>query len=191
MRFPSIFFLASFAFSAFAAKVEDVVNDLTGIQAELNTLDAAIQKFPVTNGNLFDALPIHLSVLRILPLVSNCITHTATVPMPITLADGQKILTAVEDIVPFMVRDLGGVVARKDAFTRLDIIGGLTLAFLPFVGKVPINLVRQDIRNLKTAVSTLQIAFLAASPPEILPRASALSAEVDDAFADAIAQYGA
>ncbi|KAF8062187.1 hypothetical protein FPV67DRAFT_259839 [Lyophyllum atratum] len=191
MRFPSIFLLASFAFSAFAATSQDVLDDIARTQAELETLDAAIQKFPVSNGNLFQALPIHMSVLRMLSLMSKTISDTASVPLPISLADGRDRLTAVEKLVPYMIRDLAGVVARKDAFTRLPVVLDLSLEFLPFVGKIPLNLVKQDIRNLKTSLSTLQIGFLAACPPQLYEEGLAVSAQFDKAFADAIAQYGA
>ncbi|KAJ7162791.1 hydrophobic surface binding protein [Mycena crocata] len=155
--------------------VATVKADIAKITTQLNTLDAAINAYPLTGGTLLAALTIHTDATNLISTL-NTGTTDVTSTGPLAEDDGRTILTSVEAIEPTILDALTAIVAKKPAFQALP-IGGIPALIL------------QDLTNLKASTVAFAGALIANAPADLVDEATQLQNNIIAAFDPAIAAY--
>ncbi|KAH9478054.1 hypothetical protein JR316_0010291 [Psilocybe cubensis] len=178
MKFQSSFFvLASLLSVGLATTTADVEADIASITSQTKALDAAIIAFPNTGGSLVNALAIHTDAVNLGSAIDKGTTDVnAVTPKPVSEADGNTILAAVQALEPIIIDTVTQIVNKKPAFQALP-IGGIPA------------LVKQDLINLNASTSKFEAALIGSAPSDLIPAATAIKTAVDAALASGIAAY--
>ncbi|KAJ6454217.1 hydrophobic surface binding protein [Mycena sanguinolenta] len=151
--------------------------DVATIASEVTTLDNAIEAFPLTGGTLLAALNIHSDAVALVNLFwAQGVSMIDFASEPLSEADCETILAAVEAIEPIILDALRDIIAKKPAFAALP-IDGLTALIL------------QDLENLEAATVDFTSALVDICPADLEPEEIQLSQNITAAFVPAIDAY--
>lgn len=132
------------------------------------------------------ALHAHTSAMVLTDAIDKTTTDVKALPVPISEADGQSLLTAIETLTPIIIDTLDNMVAKKPT------VNALPFSIPAIVSIIPISvpaLVKQDLVKVNASALALEDAFLEAAPADFVPTGFDLKSQVDTAFARAIATY--
>ncbi|KAK7445737.1 hypothetical protein VKT23_014732 [Stygiomarasmius scandens] len=161
--------------SPFKRTVAQVETDLRNIATQVTTLDNNINAFPNSGGSLTQALAIHTAAQNLLTSVNSATTDVQGTT-GVSESDGQTIIGIVNGFEPTIIDALNAIITKKPAFDALP-LGGVSA------------LVKQDLGQLGTATSNLEVALINQAPSDLKSQAQSIQAAVDAAFAKAQAAY--
>ncbi|GLB39774.1 putative hydrophobic surface binding protein [Lyophyllum shimeji] len=166
--------------------VHNGVADITSIATLTSAFNNSVSEFPSTGGTVFQYLALHASATGMSTTIDLATADVKALPVPVSEADGQLILTAAATLTPMITDTLNNIVAKKAAFIALpfsiQVIGMVMPVAVP-------ALVKQDLIKGNASASALSSALVALMPADLVPAGSILKNQVDTAFAQTIAAY--
>jgi len=178
VQFKSFAILVSLVTAVSASTVANVLTDVSTISSDVTTLKSNINAFTATT-QLGTAESILAESISLVSVINSATTDVNNVtPLPVSESDGQSILNAITALEPNIIAALQaiGTTAKRALF-----------AGLPIQNVVPS--VHTDLTNLKTATDAFGAALIVKAPSDLQSEASTLLANIDAAFASAIAVY--
>jgi len=173
----SVFFTSLLAILAAANPLirrdaSTVEADLATVSTNTKTLDTAVNAFSNTAGTLAQAFAIHTDATNLESAITKTTTDVKASGV-FSEADGNAILTIVKALQPTIVTTLTDTVNKKAGFARV----------------AATSIVLNDLQTLQSDTQALETAFLAATPTDLKPSASAIVSAINAAFASAVAAY--
>jgi len=167
--------LACLVVAGLSATVTTVTNDIAAIASQVASLDTAINSF--TNGDqISTALGINTDSGNLVKAIQQTTTDVEAVPTPVSEADANTILTAVQNIVPAILKSLTDISGKVATFKAVPIVNAPSL-------------VLSDLKNLQTATDNLSTALIAAAPADLVTEANMIKGNIDAGFASAIKAF--
>ncbi|KAJ3567596.1 hypothetical protein NP233_g6261 [Leucocoprinus birnbaumii] len=169
-------FLASAIAATLGVSIESILVDISEIKRRVASLDAAINTCSTfcETGDSTIAMNIHLCAEDTRTAIIKTIKDVKTIPSPVTVSDGVRVLNSVNSLKPLVLEALRRVVAKKPILQSLG-------------RKSIMTYVTEDLIELNLTTSALQDALISRAPAQLLQEANAIKVEIDNAFAVAIA----
>ncbi|KAF7978610.1 hypothetical protein HWV62_45348 [Athelia sp. TMB] len=166
--------LSASAISLPKRTVAQVESDIAAISTQVTSLDNSINTFPDSGGSLSAALAINTASRNLNTAITTATTDTKALTAPVGDSDAQVIIDAVSGFTPTIVDALNNIIAKKPSFDALIVAD---------------TLVQEDLASLNSSTVAFENALLSLAPGDLQSQAEALIAEINAAFAKAIAAY--
>ncbi|KAF8075736.1 hydrophobic surface binding protein A-domain-containing protein [Lyophyllum atratum] len=170
--------LASLVAVGSASSVADILANINDIIGQVTTLRDTVAALPDKGGSLLRALPLHSGASSVVAAMTKGITDFNGLPGPLSMADGTKILNALQGVEPIIDEASKAIAAKQNTFREVPLVGNL------------VNPVAQyHLMSVKATGAKLTDAFLSVAPESQKDRAKALKTLSDAAIDHAIAAF--
>ncbi|KAF5350638.1 hypothetical protein D9756_008484 [Leucocoprinus leucothites] len=176
MQFSAFSYLASAIAATLGVSIESVLVDISNIKRQVTNLDSAINAYTRGCGATDSAIGIHHCAEDARTAIIKTIKDVKTIPAPVTVSDGLRVLNSINSLKPHVLDALRTVIAKKPIFESLD-------------RKSIMTFIIEDLVELNLTTTTLEDVLISRAPPELLEEAKAIKAEIDNAFTIALAAY--
>ncbi|KAJ7613556.1 hydrophobic surface binding protein, partial [Roridomyces roridus] len=148
--------------------------DIATTLSELTSLYNQIDDFPQTG--LYGARKIDASVKQFIPTLNKCTADIKTLPLPISEADGNAILTSLEPLQAPIFGALTDIIDKKAGFAALPVPG------FPAI-------ILQDLKNLNVSVPAFWIELISVMPDDLKSPTQDILAEIVILYNNSIDAY--